>query len=127
MANTGVMIVSTFPSEELASRIAHLVVSAKLCACVNFTKIRSIYSWHGKVEDQHEFIVLFKTTSKSAKKLKAEIVRLHPYEVPEIVELKMSDVSKPYLSWLAEESMYHISKNRHNSAKRRNPKANIRR
>jgi periplasmic divalent cation tolerance protein len=127
MANTGVMIVSTFPSEELASRIAHLVVSAKLCACVNFTKIRSIYSWHGKVEDQHEFIVLFKTTSKSAKKLKAEIVRLHPYEVPEIVELKMSDVSKPYLSWLAEESMYHISKNRHNAAKRRDTKANIRR
>ena len=117
MANTGVIIVSTFPSEELALRVAHLVVSAKLCACVNFTKIRSIYSWHGKVEDQHEFIVLFKTTSKSAKKLKAEIVKLHPYEVPEIVELKMSDVSKPYLSWLAEESMYRIAKNRHNAAK----------
>ena len=117
MASTGVIILSTFPSEELAARVAHLVVGAKLCACVNFTKIRSIYSWHGKIEDQHEFIVLFKTTSKSVKKLKAEIVRLHPYEVPEIVELKMSDVSKPYLSWLAAESMYRVSKNRHNAAK----------
>jgi periplasmic divalent cation tolerance protein len=117
MASTGVIILSTFPSEELAARVAHLVVSAKLCACVNFTKIRSIYSWHGKVEDQHEFIVLFKTTSKSAKKLKAEIVRLHPYEVPEIVELKMNNVSKPYLSWLAAESMYRVAKKRHNAAK----------
>jgi periplasmic divalent cation tolerance protein len=112
MASIGVIILSTFPSEELAARVAHLVVSAKLCACVNLTKIRSIYSWHGKVEDQHEFIVLFK-----AKKLKAEIVRLHPYEVPEIVELKMSNVSKPYLSWLAAESTYRVAKKRHNAAK----------
>jgi periplasmic divalent cation tolerance protein len=117
MASIGVIILSTFPNEELAARVAHLVVSAKLCACVNLTKIRSIYSWHGKVEDQHEFIVLFKATSKSAKKLKAEIARLHPYEVPEIVELKMSNVSKPYLSWLAAESTYRVAKNRHNAAK----------
>src|SRR5918994_1190886 len=117
MASTGVIILSTFPSEELAARVAHLVVSAKLCACVNFTKIRSIYSWQGKVEDQHEFIVLFKTTSKSAKRLKAEIVRLHPYEVPEIVELKMKNVSTPYLSCPAEKKMYRVGKNRHNAAK----------
>ena len=127
MASTGVMILSTFPSEELATRVAHLVVSAKLCACVNFTKIRSIYSWHGKVEDQHEFLVLFKATSKSAKKLKAEIVRLHPYKVPEIVVLKMSSVSKPYMSWLAAESMYRVAKKGNNAAKRRDTQANIRR
>jgi periplasmic divalent cation tolerance protein len=117
MTSTGVIILSTFPSEELVVRVANEVVSTKLCACVNFTKIRSIYSWHGKVEDQHEFIVFFKTTSKSARKLRAEIARLHPYEVPEIVELKMSNVSKPYLSWLAAESMYRIAKKRHNAAK----------
>lgn len=117
MVSSGVIILSTFPSEELAAEVAHQVVRAKLCACVNFTKIRSIYSWHGKVEDQPEFIALFKATSKSAKKLKAEIVRLHPYEVPEIVELKMSNVSKPYLSWLAAESAYREAKKRYNTAK----------
>ena len=127
MPSTGIIILSTFPSEEMAAEVADQVVSAKLCACVNFTKIRSIYSWHGKVEDQHEFIVLFKATSKSAKRLKAEIVRLHPYEVPEIVELKMSNISKPYLSWLASESMYRVAKKGYNAAKRRDTQANIRR
>jgi periplasmic divalent cation tolerance protein len=117
MDSTGVIILSTFPSEELAAEIANKVVKAKLCACVNLTKIRSIYSWHGKVEDQPEFIALFKTTAKSAKKLKEEIIRLHPYEVPEIVELKMADVSKPYLSWLSAESMYRVAKKRHNTTK----------
>jgi periplasmic divalent cation tolerance protein len=116
MAQQGVIILSTFPSEESAADVANKVVSLKLCACVNFTEIRSIYSWRGKIRDQHEFIALFKTTAKSAKKLKAEIAKLHPYEVPEIVELKMSDVSKSYLSWLAE-STDSVAKKRHNAAK----------
>jgi periplasmic divalent cation tolerance protein len=117
MAGNGVIIMSTFPTEEVTVEVASKVVRAKLCACVNFTKIRSIYSWHGKIEDQPEFIAFFKTTMRSAKRLKAEIVRLHPYEVPEVVELKMSDVSNPYLSWLNAESAYRVAKNRHNATK----------
>lgn len=117
MASRGTIILSTFPSEESVADIAGKVVRNKLCACVNFTQIRSIYAWRGKMEDQKEFIALFKTTAKSAKRLKAEIARLHPYKVPEIVELKMEDVSKPYLSWLVE-SADGVPKKRHNAAKR---------
>lgn len=113
----GTIILSTFPNEESVATVARKVVSNKLCACVNFTKIRSVYSWQGKLEDQAEFIALFKTTAKSAKKLKAEIARLHPYDVPEIVELKMIEVSKSYLSWLVE-STDGVAKKRHDSAKR---------
>lgn len=117
MASTGTIILSTFPSEESVADVADKVVKSKLCACVNFTQIRSIYSWRGRMEDQKEFIALFKTTAKSVKRLKAEIARLHPYEVPEIVELKMSDVSRSYLSWLAE-STDSVPKKRHDAAKR---------
>jgi periplasmic divalent cation tolerance protein len=117
MASGGTIILSTFPSEESVAGVAEKVVKGKLCACVNFTQIRSIYSWRGRVEDQKEFIALFKTTAKSAKRLKAEIARLHPYKVPEIVELKMQDVAKPYLSWLAE-STDSVPKKRHDAAKR---------
>jgi periplasmic divalent cation tolerance protein len=117
MVSRGIIILSTFPSEDFVANIGARVVAGRLCACVNFTQIRSIYSWRGKIEDQKEFIALFKTTARSAKKLKAEIKRLHPYEVPEIVELKMSDVSKSYLSWLAE-STDGVAKKRHDAAKR---------
>jgi hypothetical protein len=37
--------------------------------------------------------------------------------VPEIVELKMTDVAKPYLSWLVE-STDGVPKKRHDAAKR---------
>lgn len=117
MAGKGTIILSTFPSEESVVDVASKVVGGGLCACVNFAQIRSIYVWQGKMEDQAEFIALFKTSTTSARKLKAEIARLHPYEVPEIVELKMSDVSKPYFSWLME-STKGVAKKRHDAAKR---------
>jgi periplasmic divalent cation tolerance protein len=117
MINRGTIILSTFPNEKSVADIASKVVAGRLCACVNFAQVRSIYSWRGRMEDQKEFIALFKTTAKSAKKLKAEIARLHPYEVPEIVELKMSDVSRSYLSWLVE-STDGVPKKRHNPPKR---------
>jgi periplasmic divalent cation tolerance protein len=116
MTSKGTIILSTFPSEDSIADVALKVVRSRLCACVNFAKVRSIYSWHGKIEDQQEFVALFKTTVKSAKRLKAEIARLHPYKVPEIVELKMQDVSQTYLSWL-EESTDGVPKKRHNAAK----------
>ena len=116
MTSRGTIILSTFPSKESVAETANHVVRLKMCACVNFAEIRSIYSWRGKIEDQPEFIALFKTTATSAKKLKAEIAKLHPYDVPEIVELKMSDASKSYLSWLAE-STDGVAKKRHNPAK----------
>jgi periplasmic divalent cation tolerance protein len=97
----GVLIISTYPDEESVIKVAKMMIAnKKLCACVNFAKVRSLYSWKNKLEDQEEFIALFKTTNLTANKLKFEINNTHPYEVPEIVELKMSDVSKAYLSWM---------------------------
>jgi periplasmic divalent cation tolerance protein len=66
------------------------------------TKVRSLYNWNNKLEDQEEYLVLFKTTTSTVEELKSNIKRAHPYEVPEIVEVRMNKVSKSYLSWLAE-------------------------
>ena len=102
----GVLIISTYPDEESVVKVAKMMIAnKKLCACVNFAKVRSLYSWKNKLEDQEEFIALFKTTNLTANKLKIEINNTHPYEVPEIVELKMSDVSKAYLSWMIESTI----------------------
>ena len=104
--SAGVIIISTFPTQESVTQIAkELIVNKKLCACINLTKIRSLYFWKNKLENQEEFITLFKTTKFAADKLKSEIKKIHPYEVPEIVELKMNDVSKAYLSWMMEMTM----------------------
>jgi len=96
------MIITTCPDQMSAEKIAKDSIKAKLAACVNITKVRSIYVWKGKIEDTEEFLMLFKTTEKGKDKLKDSIRKNHPYEVPEIVEIAPEYVDDKYLSWLNE-------------------------
>ncbi|MGQ0771651.1 MAG: divalent-cation tolerance protein CutA [Nitrososphaerota archaeon] len=97
-----VVIVSTYPDRKSISKIANKLVKNKIAACVNITKISSIYSWQGKIENADEFLAVFKTTLKNKQKLKAQIKNTHPYKVPEIAELSVRDINKPYLQWLVD-------------------------
>ena len=114
----GIVIVSTYPDKKSISRVSHIVVEKKLAACVNYTKINSVYAWKNKIQNTTEFLALFKTTIASKQKLKETITRTHPYEIPEIVELKMDSVSLPYMQWLEESTLRGKPKKRNNSAKR---------
>ena len=94
------IIVSTFPDKKSITKIANDVVKSKLAACVNITKISSIYAWQGKIENTPEYLALFKTTTKNKKSLKEKIKAGHPYDVPEIAEIDVNSINKPYLDWL---------------------------
>jgi len=97
----GAIIISTFADEKSIRDIAYeMIVNAKLCACVNYTKVRSLYWWENKLNDEDEFIALFKTTKKKAKELRSRIEKQHPYDVPEILQISIDNVSMPYLDWL---------------------------
>ena len=112
-----VIIASTFSDEVAAAGIGNKMVQAKLAACVNISPVRSIYSWKDKVEDQQECLALFKTTKESAGKLKKELAKVHPYDVPEIIEIDVAGVSVSYLSWLVD-STQGVAKKRDHPAKR---------
>ncbi len=94
------IIVSTYPNKKSITDIAKKLVEKKLAACVNITKISSVYSWNGKIENSSEYIAIFKTTYKNKKILKEKIRETHPYEVPEIAEISVSSINKPYLQWM---------------------------
>ena len=97
-----VIIVSTFPNKTIIKKIGKQLVEKKLAACVNISKIDSIYSWKGKIENDSEYLALFKTTKKNQTSLKNEIKKLHPYDVPEIAEITVNSMNKPYLDWLVD-------------------------
>ena len=94
------MIVSTYPNKKSISKVANKLVQGKLVACVNMTKISSVYSWKGKVENVDEFLAIFKTTQSNKTKVKNEIKITHPYTVPEIAEIQINSINKLYLDWL---------------------------
>jgi len=97
-----VIIVSTYPDKKTVTKTANELVKKRLVACVNISKISSIYSWKGKIENTSEFLVLFKTTQKNKNALKKAIKKMHPYDIPEIVEIDISSINQPYLKWLIE-------------------------
>ena len=97
-----VIIVSTFPSKQSITKIANQLVKQKLVACGNITNISSIYAWKGKIENQPEYLALFKTSKKNQSKLKKELQKLHPYDIPEIAEINVDSINQSYLKWLVD-------------------------
>lgn len=98
------VVFTTAPDEEEAARIARTIVEERLAGCVNIVKgIRSIYRWEGKVEDEHEVLMIVKTKRDLFNALEKRVKELHSYSVPEIISLPLVEGSEEYLSWLNNE------------------------
>ncbi len=96
------LVLVTCGSLAEARKIARSVVRSRLAACVNVISapVESVYRWKGNVESAKEFLLLIKTTSWRLKALEAEVSRIHSYEVPEFLVLRVDSGSKKYLAWL---------------------------
>ena len=94
-----VTIDSVFSAEELASTL----VSERLCACVNvIPSVSSIYTWQGELRKDMEALMLIKTTSEVYDLLEDKIRALHPYDVPEIIAIRLDRGNESYLNWVME-------------------------
>lgn len=98
------IIVTTVANKRDADHIADAVIAARLAACVQYCRIRSVYRWKGKVESTPEFRLEAKTRAGLAHALMAFIRARHPYEVPEIVALPLTAGHAPYLRWISDET-----------------------
>src|SRR5271165_318505 len=96
------IVLTTVGLMEKAEQIANALVERRLAACVNIIgPIRSIYRWQGAIEREQEYLLLIKTTAEKAVDLAAAFAELHPYELPEQVELSIEGGSTDYLEWLS--------------------------
>jgi periplasmic divalent cation tolerance protein len=103
---TGALLVlTTLPDAESAAALARTLVEERLAACGNILPaVRSIYRWQDKLQDEGEVLVLLKTRKEQFERLRARIVELHRYEVPEVLALPIEDGHPPYLAWLTRET-----------------------
>lgn len=88
-----------------ADRIARALVEQQLAACVHvLPRGTSTYRWQGAVEQAQEHQLVIKTAADRFEALRAALVQLHPYEVPELIALPITAAHPPYLEWLLEQS-----------------------
>jgi periplasmic divalent cation tolerance protein len=98
-----IVVLSTLPPGDVAAAIARTLVEERLAACVNLVPhVRSFYEWKGAVVDEPEQLAIIKTTADGFAALRARLVDLHPYEVPEVIALSAADGHLPYLGWVRE-------------------------
>jgi periplasmic divalent cation tolerance protein len=97
------VVLTTCGSLEEARHIARALVEQQLAACVNIVpQVESMYRWKGEVETSTEVLLVIKTTAGAFERLQAVLLKLHSYEVPECLELTVTDGSKAYLNWIGE-------------------------
>ncbi len=97
------LTVSTCPDRATADTIADALVSERLAACVNILPgAVSVYEWQGQIERDGELVLLIKTTMARFEALRDRIVALHPYELPEVIAVPVSNGLSGYLEWVAQ-------------------------
>lgn len=96
------VVTTTVAKAEDAERLAEMVLSEKLAACVQIMSIGSRYVWKGEKMREQELMLLIKTRASLFDKVMARIAQEHPYETPELVATPFAAGSAGYLDWIAE-------------------------
>jgi periplasmic divalent cation tolerance protein len=78
---------------------AQSIIESKLAACVNTTKITSIFRWEGNIQSIPEWQIQIKTSKTSKDKLISKIKSEHSYDNPEIL-CWPADSTKEYSDWV---------------------------
>jgi periplasmic divalent cation tolerance protein len=100
-----VQITTTGDNRETIEKIGRSLVEKRLASCVQVLgPIKSIYRWKGKIEETEEWLCLIKSRKSLYKDIETEILRLHPYELPEITVTTIDDGLQGYVQWIIEET-----------------------
>jgi periplasmic divalent cation tolerance protein len=95
------VVLVSVPDAESGAELARALVEAGLAACVTrLPGAVSTYRWQGAIETAAEELLVVKTTSRRWPALRDAIRRQHPYDVPEILALRVEAGLEEYLAWL---------------------------
>ncbi|HUL00098.1 MAG TPA: divalent-cation tolerance protein CutA [Nitrospirota bacterium] len=98
-----IIVLITASNKEEASTIGLALVQEHLAACVNIIpKIRSLFIWEGKTQDEQETLLIVKSRLPLLDQLISRVRSLHSYKLPEILALPIVGGSADYLNWLSE-------------------------
>jgi periplasmic divalent cation tolerance protein len=101
------VLYTTVSDNATAEKIVVDLLQQRLIACANIIpEMNSMYRWNGKVCQDKEVGIILKTNKNLVQKVSEELKRIHPYEIPCIIEFGETEVfNKDYIDWILRETL----------------------
>ena len=100
------LITTTTDSRKNAKLIIDKILSHKLSPCIQLlNNIESFYCWEGGVENNLEHLILIKCKIENENLVKESILKVHTYEVPEIISSDFNILNPYYDKWFSDNSI----------------------
>lgn len=97
-----VVVFMTASDKKEASKIVRRLLNERLIACANIVgPVSSFFWWEGKIDEANEFLVIMKSRKELFKGLSEKVKEIHSYEVPEVLELPITEGLPSYLEWMS--------------------------
>ena len=94
------IITTTTDLHKIARNIATVLVRNKLSPCVQIIpQIESIYNWMGKIKNSNEFLLIIKTKLEHVEECKNYVLKLHNYDIPEMIVTEGEILLDTYSDW----------------------------
>lgn len=98
------LIMTTVATVADADVVCTALLDQGLAACIQEVPITSRYRWHGELQRSGEILLLVKTATAAVEGAMRTIEAVHPYDVPEILVLPVTDGLPAYIRWLMAET-----------------------
>jgi periplasmic divalent cation tolerance protein len=99
-----ILVTTSFEERQQAEKLAAILLQERLIACGQISgPVTSFYWWKGAFTTSVEFILSMKTTAAHYERLEKTIQSNHPYDVPEIVAVPITNLSDDYWAWMQQE------------------------
>ena len=101
MGEKAVLMLVTAGGRDDAERIGEALVVERLAACCNVVPtVASFYYWDGRLQREHESLLIIKTLESVANAAEEFVRTHHTHEVSEIIRVPIEGGSSAYLDWL---------------------------
>jgi periplasmic divalent cation tolerance protein len=95
------IVFTTVSSITEAEKIANILLSQQLAACIQVSQIKSFYTWQGQVKAEPEQLLTIKCQHQDFEAIQKCIKDNHSYEIPEIIQIPITAGLPEYLQWIA--------------------------
>ena len=98
-------VVVTAADADWLAGFTRTLVEERLAACGHqIAAIRSVYRWEGAVHDEPGARVALHTRRSLVPAVVERTQELHPYDIPCVIALSLTDGNPDYLRWIVDET-----------------------